>query len=237
MTGPTLVIGHGTRVLCVAPHPDDETLGCGGTLAKWAAAGAEVHVLAVTVGNLPQVGASSDRQTRAQEFSAACRVLGVADCEIAWADDARHMRLDQCPQYELVKLIEDDARLSLQRVRPQVLLMPFAGGHNQDHVAVHRACFTVARPHVRAQKPVPEFVLGYRIPEEAWTASPEPAPVVVDTTETLETKQTAFRCYASQLRPDGHPRSLAQIRRTDEALGGQLGLGAAEAFVPYRVLL
>lgn len=227
----------GVRVLCIAPHPDDETLGCGGTLARWAAEGAEVFVLAVTVGNLPQVGALSETQTRAAEFRAACARLGMRDCEIAWADEEKHMRLDQCPQYELVKLIEDDARLSLRAVQPEVLLVPFGGGHNQDHLAVHRACFTVARPHVRALKPVPAAVLGYRIPEEAWSTAPEPAPVVVDTTDFLPTKLDAFACYGTQARPPEHPRSLEQIRRADAALGGQLGLGAAEAFTPYRVLL
>lgn len=232
-----LDLAPGTRVLCVAPHPDDETLGCGGTLARWAAVGVEVYVLAITVGDLPQVGAVSARDARAEEFDAACHILGVAGHEIAWADDTRHMRLDQCPQLELVKLIEDNARLSLQKLRPQVMLIPFGGGHNQDHVAVHRACFTVARPHVRAQKPVPDLVLGYRIPEEAWSATPEPAPFIVDTTTTLDTKLDAFACYGSQARPAGHPRGIEQIRRADEALGGQLGLGAAEAFVPYRVLL
>ena len=147
------------------------------------------------------------------------------------------MRLDACAQFDLVKLIGEEARLSLRSVAPDVLLIPFGGGHNQDHVAVHRACFTVARPHARALKPVPPVVLGYRIPEEAWSTAPEPAPVLVDTTATLETKLAAFKCYGTQLRPAGHPRALEQIRRNDEALGGQIGLGAAEAFVPYRVLL
>lgn len=232
-----LSLRPGARVLCVAPHPDDETLGCGGTLARWAAAGAEVYVLAVTVGDLPQVGARSERATRAEEFAAACKALGVRDQEIAWADDAKHMRLDACPQLELVKLIEDEARLSLRAIAPDVLLIPFGGGHNQDHIAVHRACFTVARPHARALKPVPPVVLGYRIPEEAWSTAPEPAPLIVDTTETLETKLAAFTWYGTQMRPAGHPRALEQIRRNDEALGGQIGVGAAEAFVPYRVLL
>jgi len=232
-----LDLAPGTRVLCVAPHPDDETLGCGGTLARWAAAGVEVYVLAITVGDLPQVGADSESSTRAQEFAAACHVLGVTDHELAWEDNTRHMRLDQCPQLELVKLIEDQARLSLQKIKPQVMLIPFGGGHNQDHIAVHRACFTVARPHVRAHKPVPDLVLGYRIPEEAWTTTPEPAPFIVDTSTTIDTKLDAFACYGSQTRPAGHPRAIEQIRRNDEALGGQLGLGAAEAFVPYRVLL
>ena len=54
---------------------------------------------------------------------------------------------------------------------------------------------------------------------------------------TLDTKLAAFACYGSQTRPAGHPRAIEQIRRNDEALGGRIGVRAAEAFVPYRILL
>lgn len=224
------------RVLVVAPHPDDESFGCGGFIARLAAEGAEVYVQAITVGDLPQLGARSQARTREDEFREACAVLGVKGHNIAWIDDARHMRLDVCPQYDLVRLIESEAVHSLASVQPDILLMPFAGGFNQDHLAVHRAAFTAARPHAPELKHVPPVVLGYAIPEENWSLSPEAMPCVIDTSAFIDAKAAALACYSSQLRPSGHPRALEQIARLDAACGGEYGLAAAERFAVYRAL-
>jgi len=223
-------------VLVIAPHPDDESFGCGGFIARLAAGGAQVHVQAVTVGDLPQLGAASETRTRVAEFEAACAKLGVAGQDIAWMDDARHMRLDVCPQYELVRLIESEARFSLATVNPAIVLMPTGTGFNQDHLAVHRAAFTAMRPHAPALKPVPPLVLGYAIPEEGWTIQPPATPFIVDTSGHGATKLAALACYGSQLRPGGHPRALAQIELADRACGGAYGLESAERFEVYRAL-
>ena len=230
-------IAPGRRVLVIAPHPDDETLGCGGTIARLSRVGARVFVLVVVVGDMARVGGQSRVADRVDEFAKACELLGVERGEVCWTDPERHMRLDLIPQLDLVKLIEDQAPVSLRAVRPEVVLMPAAGGTNQDHVAVHRAAYVVMRPHADAVKPTPPVVLGYSIPEErSWSTAPEPATISVDTSSDLPTKLAALEAYRSQSQPVGHPRYLGHVEALDRMAGYDVGVESAERFVPYRLV-
>jgi LmbE family N-acetylglucosaminyl deacetylase len=227
---------EGSTVLCVAPHPDDETLGCGGTLAKLASRGYQVFVCAISVGDMPLHGSESFKLTRQREFSNAMTVLGVAGAEICWTDDARHARLDLVGQYDLIRLIEAKAKYSLATVRPDLVLMPFSGGMHQDHRAVHQATFAACRPHSTDVKHVPRNVLGYRIPEElAWNTSDERYSIWVDTSEFWQVKSKALENYSSQMKPAGHPRSIENIELVDRAAGAKIGWRFAEEFVCYRI--
>jgi hypothetical protein len=84
-------------------------------------------------------------ETRLAEFRAVMDLLQVDDWEVSFTDDAIHMALDTVPRKELVRLIERDARLAIEKVRPTMILIP-ATSYNQDHEALHRACMTATRP-------------------------------------------------------------------------------------------
>ncbi|EHN79058.1 PIG-L deacetylase family protein [Streptomyces coelicoflavus] len=224
----------GPDVLVIAPHPDDETLGCGGTIARLAAAGHRVHVLAVTVRVGRMWGGHSDGDVRTSEFKLACSALGVTSAELAWRDEEGSLDITT-RQRDLVNLIERDSAVSLAAVRPATALIPAAGGFHQDHQAVHRAAFAACRVHSPDLKPTPRAVLGYSGAEEAWSSHAEPWRVHVDISAHWEAKEEALRAYGTQMRPDGNPRSIAQVRRVDAAAGGSLGMRYAETFVPYRL--
>jgi LmbE family N-acetylglucosaminyl deacetylase len=179
-------------------------------------------------------GGRSDAPVRRGEFDAACDVLGVGDREIAWVDDDR--AADPAAHLpDLIALIETGARASLAASRPAALFIP-AGGHHQDHQAVHLAALAAIRPGPRAGRPLPRIVLGYDGPEDrVWTTAAMPRPVMVDITPTLPAKTTALGCYASQMRDDPHPRSLEKIHALDRAAGAALGTRAAERFALYRM--
>jgi LmbE family N-acetylglucosaminyl deacetylase len=228
-------IAPGRRVLVIAAHPDDETLGCGGTIARLTRVGARVFVLAVVVGDMARVGGESRVADRVDEFSKACELLGVERGEVCWTDAERHMRLDMVPQLDLVRLIEDEAPVSLRAIKPDVVFMPAAGATNQDHVAVHQAALVVMRPHADALKPTPPVVLGYSIPEErSWASATVPATITVDTSRDLATKLAALEAYRSQAQPPGHPRFLGHVEELDRMAGYDAGVESAERFVPYR---
>lgn len=167
------------------------------------------------------------------EFNAACDALGVTGRALAWAggdaasDPGTHLR-------ELVTLIESGLEVSLEAMRPALLLIPSAAGFHQDHHHVHRACFAAARPG-GAGRHTPRIVLGYAGPEDAWTTAAEPQTVYVDTTASWPAKHAALTCYGSQLRDDTHPRSLSRIRAIDTAAGAAVGAGMAERFACYRM--
>jgi LmbE family N-acetylglucosaminyl deacetylase len=230
---PVLGLRPGDVALTVATHPDDETLGPGGTLHRLAAAGVTVHVLAVTCRTEPMWGGHSDAAVRASEFTAACDALGVTGRHIAWTDDDR-ARAPGLYLRDLVALIESGTEVSLAEARPAMLLIPAENSFHQDHQAVHTAALAAVRPG-GAARPTPRIVLGYAGPEDAWIRATEAWSVLVDTTASWPAKQRALLAHASQLREDTHPRSLAAVRALDTAAGAGIGARLAERFVPYRV--
>ena len=226
-------LGRGDRALVVAPHPDDETIGPGGTVARLAADGVEVHVLCVTVRAATMWGGRSEPSVREQEFAKACAALGVANSTIAWVDETGELDISG-RQRALVDLIERHDEVSLTAVRPTAMFIPSAGGFHQDHQAVHRAAFAAARVHDQNLKPTPRIVLGYRGVEDRWTADNESWWAHVDTSHHWPAKEEALRAYATQIRATG-PRSIDHIRTVDAATGASLTWRHAESFVPYRL--
>ena len=156
------------RVLVISPHADDETYGCAGTIARIKDLGGQVYVSLISVGSLDHYAANSDGSamrrvtstTRLREFSEVMKLLKVDDWEVVYTDDAVHLALDTVPRKELVRLIERDARLSIEKVEPTLMLIP-ASSYNQDHEALFRACITATRPGVRSQRHLVPYVLAY----------------------------------------------------------------------------
>lgn len=227
------------RVLVIAPHPDDEAYGCGGTMAKVKAAGGEVYVVVGSAGDLQHYSADhpfvSGRQ-RAAELRRAMEVLGVDGYEILFEDSYRHMRLDTVPQRELVTLLDREARYSIDRVRPTVVILPHPS-YNQDHRALFEAGFAACRPHLRQDKPFVRLVLSCEAPQLCWSSAPFHPNFYVDISEFLRVKLEALACHASQLRPPPHHGSLENTERLARLRGSEISVEAAEAFRCHRMVL
>jgi LmbE family N-acetylglucosaminyl deacetylase len=226
-------LSAGERMLVVAAHPDDETLGCGGTLARLADAGIEIAVLAVTASILRHGG--SDPVRRRDELTAACDRLGVGAAHLAWPDITGNTDITQSGR-RLVDLIEHDTEISLARFQPAAFLLPAAGAFHQDHDAVHLAAFAAARPRPGPAWLFPRIVAGYHGPEDQnWTRVPDRWPIQIDISDYWTTKEKALRCYPTQIPEDDHPRSIRNIEAIDRAAGGSIGVTYAEQFTLYRM--
>jgi LmbE family N-acetylglucosaminyl deacetylase len=220
-------------VLVIAPHPDDETLGCGGTIASMTAASVDVYVIAVVCHDANTGDGGAERRAdRSAEFSEACKALGVAGCEIVLRPDVRHTLHGQ--QAELVSLFESGCRYAIDVVRPDVVLIPAAGAYHQDHQVVHDAALAACRPR-GAGRHTPSNVLGYYGPEDEWRSQPKVTPAFFDISPARERKAEALRRYELQLRLPPHPRSLETITAADTVNGARFGVEAAEVFTPYRL--
>lgn len=223
----------------ISPHADDETFGCGGTMARAKALGAEVYVMVVSVANLTHYSSEFTHVSgtrRTSEFDEAMKVIGVDGTDILYTDDNVHLRVDVLPRRDLVAKIERDSPLAIDRLKPDVLFFP-AVSYNQDHEAVYKAVYAACRPHLPSDKPFVRAVLCYDQPQLSWNPARFTPNIYVDITEYLETKLKAFRCHASQLRPDPHHASVENVERLARLRGSEVSVTAAEAFECHRFLV
>ncbi len=226
------------NVLVVAAHPDDEVLGCGGTIARLAAAGRAVHVLLLADGENSRsavdrsgvaTGAVAARNAAAKQ---ACRILGCTSVEsLALPDN----RMDGLVLLDVAKEIE--ARIA--RHAPTTLLTHHGGDVNVDHRVAHQAVIVACRP-------VPGHsvreLLFFEVPSSTEWRPPGSADsfapnYFVDVSVTLDRKMMALDAYASELRDFPHPRSRPAIETLARWRGATVGVAAAEAFVLGRKII
>jgi LmbE family N-acetylglucosaminyl deacetylase len=229
------------RILVVAPHADDEAIGCGGLILKAVAQGAQVSILVVSVGDLVRVGDGGEKRTgteRVDEVERVRQFYKAHDAEVFMTDEQRHMRLDVIPRRDLVAVLEREARLSIQNVKPHFVLLPFPS-YNQDHEAVCRAGITACRPHDPRALSVPPAVWLYEYPPNSWCLPHErfTPNVYVDISEHLQGKIDSYLLYESQARSGMHQNSPENIKTLALLRGKEVGVEAAEAYQALRLLV
>lgn len=228
------------RLLVISPHPDDETYGCAGTIAKMKDHGGEVYVIVVSLADLPHYAPGGMEPvpgaTRARELDDVMCLLKVDDYEVLFTDPERLLRLDALPRRDLVELFERECRLAVNRLKPSIVALP-APSYNQDHVAVFEAGFTACRPHLPDHKHAPPMVLTYDNPTLSWYYQHFHPTLYVDISDYLDRKIEAFRLHRSQIRPARHFGSLESMVDLARVKGREIAVDAAEAFVCHRMVL
>lgn len=225
------------RVLVVAPHADDEAMGCAGLMAKLAARGCSIHVLYMAVDGFHHYGLERETsfQERKEEIEAVTGLLG-ATYEIAYGDKGLIEKLDTLPRRELVDLFET----TINAHRPDLLLLPYGVDYDQDHVATFGAAFAAARPIPEAfGKYLVPHVMTYEMTKINWASEPMPRPVAYCelSEDHLEAKFEAIRRYETQFRPSPHIRSLESVRALASIRGKEIGAEYAEAFAVLRTVI
>jgi len=225
-----------SRILLIAPHPDDETYGCGGLIARARAHGGQVYVMIVSAGDLQHYDEQLSTVTasrRQKELEESMRVLGVEDYCILFTDRHSHMRMDSVPRRDLLEEIERASPLAMDRLHPDMVILP-AISYNQDHEAVFKAGFTACRPGMPTVRPVVKVVLSCDAPQLGWNWEPFHPNVYVDISDYLEIKLKAHACHVSQARPAPHHGSLENLERLARLRGAEISVEAAEAFYCHR---
>lgn len=229
------------RLLIIAPHADDESFGCGGTIARIKDVGGEVYVTVCSVGDLKHYDGTDTIVTgeeREREFATVMDFLGVDDWDVLYRDTETHLRMDQIPRRDLIAQFERDSKLAFDRLKPTMLAIPVSS-YNQDHEAVFRAAFTAARPGVPSIKPFQRIVVGYDNTSLFWSLEREKfhPNFYVDISEFLQKKLDALSLHRSQMRDPVHHSSVHNVEYTARVRGREISVEAAEGYMVFRHVL
>lgn len=213
-------------ILVIAPHPDDEVYGCGGTIANHTHAKDNVHVLIVTRGD-DMFDQLLEEKCR-QEALKAHKLLGVSKTYFA---DLPAIKLDSLPQYKICEILHS----YIKDVKPDLLYIPFACDLNKDHQIVHSCSMVAARPIAIDIKVIYCYETlsstNWNSPGIMNAFTPN---VFVDISKTIDLKIQAIKTYKSQLRQYPHERSEESVMVLSRYRGGFVNLNHAEAFMCIR---
>lgn len=225
------------KVLVIAAHPDDEILGCGGTISRHLANADEVHV-AIMAEGITSRSSLRNTQDSAEELSELQRIAREANRSLGvtsiWFYNFPDNRMDSIDRLEIVKSVEEMIAL----VEPEIVYTHHSGDVNIDHRIVHEAVFTACRPLPGS---CVKTLLFFEVPSSTeWLPAGSGQPFVpnyfVDISNHLERKLHALRIYESEMREWPHSRSLEALEHLARWRGASVGVLAGEAFVLGRKL-
>lgn len=216
------------KVLVIAPHPDDEVLGCGGIIARYAKEGHEVYVGVITKACEPLFSEELDRQNK-EDCLRAHKLLGVRDTVFL---DFPAAMLESVPRHEfnagIGKMIND--------ISPEEVYIPHRGDMHLDHKMAVDACMVAMRP--RFNNPVKRIYAYETLSESEWdipnTVNYFMPDVYVDISDYLDIKVAAMKEYEQQICEFPNPRSEQGIRALAMLRGSTVSKQAAEAFMLIR---
>lgn len=224
-------------ILVIAAHPDDEVLGCGGTMARAAQEGHDVQVAILGEGISSRHGRRAEASPAAlqelqEDARAAAAALGASH---VWFGGLPDNRFDEVPLLDIIKLVE--ARISA--CQPAAIYTHHPGDLNIDHGLTFRAVLTATRPG--ASQPVVPDLYAFEVPSSTEWAFQRVEPVFrpsvfVDIASSLERKIAAMQCYRSERCDPPHPRSPEMLRAAAGHWGSVAGMRCAEAFELIRSL-
>lgn len=218
------------KILIIAPHADDETLGMGGTIARLINEDNSVTVAVLTGhGEKPHpLWPKSNWENIRAECKQACDELGVSSLKFYELPAAC---LDSTPAWQINKVVSN----LISDIKPDEIYVPFTYDLHKDHGAINYAVTVATRPYLTGNENL-KRVLAYETLSETHLMPAYMTPafqpnIYIDISNTLETKLRAMQCYKSQLQADNLPRSIAGLRALATLRGNHIGSIAAEGFV------
>jgi len=203
------------KALVIAPHADDETFGCGGTIAKLTFEMVQVDLL------LGSLGYDNESHTiRRKELDNAVDILGINNYKVITHIGAERYQ-DRMPQYGLIDAIEKEIQ------DHDLVFIPYPS-HHQDHIAMHRACMAALRPGAMYQ---PKMILMYEYTYPTWEVPDQyNGRLFVDISYWIDKKIGAILAYNSQLRGEYNPVSIRSSKIMAKSRGLSIGVDCAEMF-------
>jgi len=219
-----------STLLIIAPHSDDDVIGCGGLIAKAKDIGARVLVVLVSVADIYfyHQRATVPANVRLDEFEAAMSFLNVDETVVLFQDFEQ--RLDTVPKRDLVTAFDE----CLSKSNATHVFIPYPSFH-QDHQVVFDTAYASLRPS--PDNAYPSVVVCYEYPQAFWSPREvHGGTLFVDIEKYIELKIGALRLHKSQIRQDAHLYSPESVRLWAQVRGRQAGLRYAEMFKILRMV-
>jgi LmbE family N-acetylglucosaminyl deacetylase len=221
-------------VLVIAAHPDDEVLGCGGTMARLRADGHDVKIAILGEGLTSRYPARelADRSLLCRLHDHARRAADALDVKDLFLYHLPDNRFDTLPLLDVVKIVEE----LIQRHAPDTIFTHGCADLNVDHLVTHRAVLTATRP---IEGHSVRNLYAFEIPSSTDWSFHRLVPGFEPNTffnieATLEVKKRAMACYETEVQDFPHPRSLEGLDVVARRWGTVAGCKAAEAFELIR---
>ena len=228
-------------LLVIAPHPDDEVIGCGGLIKRIKDNDGKVYVLFLTVGNTKDFSKreSSTINERKREIESVAKFLKFDNYHLAFVGSKYHLKLDLIGQKKLMDIIERETPVSIENIKPTIVAFPSINSYNQDHRIAALATHAALRPAETNVKHFVQTVLSYEEPADEWTLQnlSKPNFFIQLNTQDINLKLSALKLYKSQLRKFPNPRSIESLKALAILRGSQASASFAEGFTVYRKII
>ena len=219
------------NILVVASHPDDEVLGCGGTLYNLKKRGAKISALFLSDGESSRKHSKINKliKDRKKQAVQAGKILGIKKMIFGNFPDNS---MDTIPILKIIQFIEKQ----IKKIKPDTIFTHFESDLNVDHQITSKSVITACRPIKNLS--VKSILFFEILSSSEWNISIKSKSFIpnyfVDIKKSLKFKLKALKCYKREMRKWPHPRSLEGVKLLSKTRGSSVGLSNAEAFILGR---
>jgi LmbE family N-acetylglucosaminyl deacetylase len=226
-----IMINKSLSILVIAAHPDDEVLGCGGTIARLTEEGHSAHFAILGEGITSRQNQAATEVDHAlsnlkNDAQAAAKAVGAKSLDLVSFPDNR---FDSVPLLDIVHAVEGLKK----SYDPDIIFTHHPGDLNIDHLCTFRAVLTAFRPLPEEK---PRTIYCFEVPSSTEWQTPQLSPSFIPNHFTsleerhLKAKIEAMESYRSERRESPHPRSPESLRALATWRGSIIGRQFAEAF-------
>lgn len=220
------------NILIIAPHADDEILGCGGSISKYNKLGYSIHVLVLTNASIgaPDLYSAKYINIIRNESKKANKVIGTKKL---YFENLPALNLNQYPTYKISNIIQN----YILKIEPEIVFIPSANDIHDDHKKIFHASKVAMRLKKESNL---KKILSYEVLSETeWNEEEKsfnPNYFIKLSKSDINKKIKAFLRYSSQVQKFPHPRSVEAIYSLSKIRGSQVFMNYAEAFRVEKIL-